>query len=741
MAKSVCIIGAGPAGLAIAKTLLHNAPQGDFCVTVFDAQHKVGGLWPTDKDDAGRQIHPLMRTNQSRHSMHFSDLAWDDEIPQLPRAWMVGQYLERYAEKYLHGSPDFELRLKTRVTRTERDGEVWNVTVRSDKGDETARFDRLVVASGYFGEPVVPKTMKENTTVPVIHSSHYRDLKSLLGTSGRGGKIVVAGGQMSGVEIAATIGTHLSEEINSPDKSSIPNIENYEIHHVSPRHPWVIPLHTTPEPTWKAPPFLPHDFSSYNKNNRPVPFTDTHGHITEERAKIVHERLRGALGPRQMISSEAANSDGLDGLSLPYVSCSDWYCDFVRSGFITVHNSRLESLAGTTARLAGSNLEDVAAVVLATGFDPDPCISFLPNDVLSTLEYSPAHPALLLALSFHGTHHPDVPDLGFVGFYRGAFWGVIQMQARFLTALWSSKGPSATLRDKLARDGCIQRTLNLRDDPRQSQFPMGDYQFLMQDFAEALSLETSPPQAVDAPPLTTNGLPLEIFAPCRFSPANEDGEHNANAKKLNNDAAAVVKAALTTPRFVSRAVFRSLLGTWKLERTLTSKLPTHPSGHFSGTAQFLLRKTTKEGVQCATTEEGVASACKDGESYEYLYIEDGDFKTGQGFGFRATRRYIYRYEEASDMISVWFAKPDDNKRVDYLFHRIEFEDPPASGGHPHGWPAKSGHLCIDDYYNVKYNFVFDAVNVESWVCAYTVNGPQKDYTIHGTYTRYAGVKK
>ncbi|KAM3548940.1 hypothetical protein ARSEF4850_009124 [Beauveria asiatica] len=750
MTKSVCIVGAGPAGLAIAKTLLHNAPQQDFDVTVFDAQHNVGGLWPTAKDDAGRQIHPLMLTNQSRHSMHFSDLAWDDETPQLPRAWMVGRYLERYAEKYLAGRPRFRLRLKTRVVRAERDRhQGWNVTVRtSDKGDddETAHFDRLVVASGYFGEPVVPKAMKEDATVPVIHSSHYRDLKALLGTSGRGGKILVAGGQMSGVEIAATIGTHLSDEINSPDKSCIPNIEKYEIHHVSPRHPWVIPLYTTPEPKWKAPPFLPHDFPSFNKNNRPVPFTDTHGHITEERAKIVHRRLRESLGPRQMlISSDAASPDGLDCSSLPYISCSDWYCDFVRSGIITVHNSRLESLSGSTAKLAGSSLDDVAAVVLATGFDPEPCVSFLPKNVLSTLQYSPAHPALLLALSFHGTHHPDVPDLGFVGFYRGAFWGVIQMQARFLAALWSSKGPSPTLRDRLARDGCIQRTLDLRDDPRQSQFPMGDYQFLMQDFADALSLEITttplPSQAVDAPHLTSNGLPLEILAPCRFSPpANEDGEHHAHASKLSTDAAAVVKAALTTPRFVSRAVFRSLVGTWKLERTLTSRLPTHPSGHFSGTAQFLLRKTTTEGVQCAANkeEEGVvasSAACQDGEGYEYLYIEDGDFKTDQGFGVRATRRYVYRYDEASDMMSVWFAKPDDNKRVDYLFHRIEFEDPPASGGHQHGWPAKSGHLCIDDYYNVRYNFVFDAVNVESWVCAYTVNGPQKDYTIHGTYTR------
>lgn len=408
----------------------------------------------------------------------------------------------------------------------------------------------------------------------------------------------------------------------------------------------------------------------------------------------------------------------------------------MRSGLIELQDGRLESIQDSTAKVGGTSIDDIAAVVLATGFDPEPCVNFLPKDILKTLNYSPAHPSLLLALAFHGTHHPEVSNLGFVGFYRGAFWGVIQMQARFLAALWSSEGLSNTLSDKIAEDDGIKRTLDLRDDSRLSQFPMGDYPFLMQEFASALSLDIAPPLATDAPNLTTNGLPLEIFTPCRYSPQNEDGENNANAKKLMQDAAAVLRDGLTTPRFVARAVFRSLLGTWKLERDLRSKLPTHPSGHFSGTAQFFLRARTKEGIQCTTKEGTAVPDSEEGESYEYLYIEDGEFKTDQGFGFRATRRYIYRYDEATGVMSVWFAKPDDNKRVDYFFHELEFEDPPVlGGGHKNGWPAKSGHLCIDDYYNVKYNFVFDAVNLESWVCSYTVNGPQKDYTICGTYTR------
>ncbi|KAG6030217.1 hypothetical protein E4U41_000158, partial [Claviceps citrina] len=86
MSKSVCIIGAGPSGLVTAKTLLHNAPPGTFRVSVFERGDTIGGLWPTSPADHSRPVHPLMVANQSRHTMHFSDHAWEDGTPHLPRA-------------------------------------------------------------------------------------------------------------------------------------------------------------------------------------------------------------------------------------------------------------------------------------------------------------------------------------------------------------------------------------------------------------------------------------------------------------------------------------------------------------------------------------------------------------------------------------------------------------------------------------------------------------------------------
>ncbi|KAL7792052.1 hypothetical protein V8C37DRAFT_410212 [Trichoderma ceciliae] len=748
MSKSVCIVGAGPSGLVAAKTLLHNAPKGQFKVSIFDSQAAIGGMWPTSKTDSDRLLHPLMIANQSRHTVQFSDLAWEDDEPQFPRAWQVGKYLERYQGRYLDGNPDFELQLKSRVAKVEKrnDGSAgWKVRIQSGDKEESRDFDYLVIASGYFGEPITPEAFRNaKTSVPIIHSSQYRDLKGLLGEGKqKGAKILVVGGQMSGVEVAGTIATHLSSAVNSPEESEIAGIDKYSIYHAIQRPVWVFPLYTTPEPTFTAAPFAPLDLGSYNINNRPRPLEDTQGHISEEHANMVHTIFEMSLGDQEQFSPLLMPNEK-EREQPAYLAVSDWYKEFVRSGMITLSSGKVVSLEGDLVTLDdhGAQIDDIAAVVLATGFDPSPCIDFLPKEILETLQHSPQHYNQALALAFHGTHHPDVPNLGFVGFYRSPYWGVMQMHARFIADLWSTEtgAPSEALQRKLQSDDSIKRTISLRDDPRLSQFPMGDYMYLMQEFSEALSIPMHECIMPKTPALSRNNLPLDTLTPARYPSPSDDSAAKDEAEKSLKQTRDLAVECLTTPRFVARSVFRSLLGTWRLERDLTSRLPSHPSGQFVGTAQFLLRERTPEGLQCASDPNSTAVYDDNGgeEDLEYLYIEDGEFTTTSGFGFKATRRYIWRYDSKKDIISVWFAKPEDQKRADYLFHEVEFELPAADGiekREKEGWAAKAGHLCIDDYYNVKYNFAFNKVDLEKWSIEYTVNGPKKDYTIHGTYER------
>ncbi|KAK3329897.1 hypothetical protein B0H66DRAFT_635009 [Apodospora peruviana] len=739
MPKTVCIVGAGPSGLVAAKSFLHDSPEGTFDVTIFDAQTRIGGLWPSTKDDGVGLVHPHMIANQSKHTVQFSDLAWEDSDPEFPRAWQVGRYLDRFLHRYCKGA---KLRLGRRIAKAEpladSSAAGWQVESVTHDGDlEEHTFDYLLIASGFFGKPVIPTALASaRTQVPVIHSSQYRDLASLVGSTNRnGGKMMVVGGQMSGVEVAGTIASHLSSAMHSPGPSPIPNPDKYSVHHLTQRPVWVFPLYTSPKPTSSAPPFIPSDLSSYNLANRPHPLTNTQGHVTVDAARNLHAIYQTVLGTDQSIFAPAVRVTSKDTDEPPYLAVSDNYMEFVRSGLISVSHGKLESLSGHDATISPRSepqISDIAAVVLATGFEAASSISFLPRSIRETLSLQSSDLNNTVALAFHGTHHPDVPNLGFVGFYRSPYWGVMEMQARFIAALWNAGGPSSpslppAMASALAEDTSIQRTIALRSDPRASQFPMGDYPWLMKEFATALGLERSPPLGA-MPMLPPAGKGMDILTPARYPPEAPNEIQQAEITKSLKQTEDAAWNGLTAGKFIARAVFRSFLGEWKLERDLVSKLPSHPSGHFSGIAKFLLREGTKDGRESEFNNDDDSD-----RGLEYLYIEEGDFKASTGFTFRATRRYVWRYNEPKDRLSVWFAKTDDQTKADYLFHNVEFKVPDQK--QEDGWQATAGHLCIDDFYDVNYLFHFEGVSLLEWRLSYTVKGPKKDYTIDGVYSR------
>ncbi|KUI58104.1 Flavin-containing monooxygenase FMO GS-OX-like 6 [Cytospora mali] len=771
--KSVCIIGAGPSGLVAAKTLLHQTSGSElgFSVTVFDTQPRIGGLWPVDKDDGAGLVHPLMVANQSRNTMQFSDLAWNDDAPQLPRAWHVGRYLQQYLSRYCAFEEErFRLRLGWRVEKTAQvhgdQGRRWKVTARSEDGvvDEN-EYDYLLIASGFFGAPAIPDVpgLKEMQGIPVVHSSRYRDLETLLPSrDGKGGKILVVGGQMSGVEIAGTIASQLSSAANAPIPNKLLGADKYTVHHIIQRPMWVFPLYTTPAAASTAAPFLPLDLSSYNLANRPHPLTNSQGHIPVDAARMVHGIYRNVLGTDQSEFSPLLVATEKDLDAPPYLTVNDWYLDFVRSGLIKLSQGKLNSVDGNTATITPTSegaeaitVTDVAAIVLATGFEAAPSISFLPEEIQQIVSIDPSNLDNTILLAFHGTHHPKVPNLGFVGFYRSPYWGVMEMQARFLAELWTRQQQgqlSNSLQQALSTDTSIPRIAALRGDPRASQFPMGDYAFLMQEFANALDMGIFM-TAGETPPLPHNGMPMDTLTPARYALMGLTAEQHKEVDKSLRQMHETTVAGLTRGKFVARAVFRSLLGEWQLERDLVSKLPSHPSGHWSGTAKFLLRQGTSDGLACVNSGGNDNNDSEeDGDpGLEYLYVEEGDFTATNGLSFRATRRYIWRYNEKSDKLSVWFVRTGDKysrddpkreeeqRRADYLFHELDFVVPQEHKNgiydEKKGWRAKSGHLCIEDYYNVDYEFCFKAVNLKEWRLGYTVKGPQKDYTISGVYTR------
>jgi cation diffusion facilitator CzcD-associated flavoprotein CzcO len=253
---------------------MHEAPKDTFHVTCFEASNRIGGLWPIDKIDDEGLVNPDMCVNQSRHTVSFSDLAWEEGKASFLKAWEVGKYLERYVDKY-----GVDIKLESRVMQTEMKGARWEVRVRERAEEkvcvlscvlgfliykssqafknlrlqpqdltqvQTYDFDHLIVATGFFGKPKIPKIFNESN-VPVWHSSKIRDVKDLL-TEGctrppaPGRNIVVVGGQMSGVETAGSLAFQISSAVKNPGESPFPEPEKYVVCNVVQKPVWVMPL-------------------------------------------------------------------------------------------------------------------------------------------------------------------------------------------------------------------------------------------------------------------------------------------------------------------------------------------------------------------------------------------------------------------------------------------------------------------------------------------------------------------
>jgi len=214
----------------------------------------------------------------------------------------------------------------------------------------------------------------------------------------------------------------------------------------------------------------------------------------------------------------------------------------------------------------------------------------------------------------------------------------------------------------------------------------------------------------------------------------------------NNNNTASTQPAIKPPPSTFSLLFHTLSTTpWTFHRTLTSTLPTHPSGSVTGTATF--------------------TSCVLPPTYPptLLYAEEGEFVTSTGLKFNARRKYVYQLEKQGEKegrererIVVKFF--DDEK-----FPRASVQDGVGNDGQGIGglfvemgplisftsakadqtvYEAKNKeqHLCAEDLYSASWKFsegmVREGGSEEEgmwWEVRYDVKGPKKDYV---SVTRY-----
>src|SRR4051812_14812348 len=180
MDAEVLVVGAGPAGLAVAACLRRRGIE----PLVVDRGGAVGGSWQARYD----RLH--------LHTPRVQSALPGLRIPGRFGRWVsrddMAAYLRAYAVHH-----DLHPRFGVEVRDLQRDGEWW----RAETGGEPIAARQVVLACGYNREPALPAWPgRETFGGELIHSCAYRSPEPY-----RGKDVLVVGAGNTGAEIVADL--------------------------------------------------------------------------------------------------------------------------------------------------------------------------------------------------------------------------------------------------------------------------------------------------------------------------------------------------------------------------------------------------------------------------------------------------------------------------------------------------------------------------------------------------------
>ncbi|OAG09208.1 uncharacterized protein CC84DRAFT_1136658 [Paraphaeosphaeria sporulosa] len=173
---------------------------------------------------------------------------------------------------------------------------------------------------------------------------------------------------------------------------------------------------------------------------------------------------------------------------------------------------------------------------------------------------------------------------------------------------------------------------------------------------------------------------------------------------------------------------------WTFTRTLTSALPTHPSGTVTGTATFTPLPSSRPAL---------------------LYAEEGEFTTTTGMTFTTRMKYVYvlrgelderleRVPEAEWIaVHFWAEKAGDEEAdadgVGGLFVEMALQEGAEVAGEVARIRNREQHLCGRDLYAAIWEVPVGGDGVGWWKVRYDVKGPKKEYVSETRYSAGTGV--
>lgn len=185
-----CIVGAGPAGLSMARSLkIKGIP-----FHVIERYKDVGGIW--DTENPGSPMYKSAHFISSKYLSNYADYPMPEEYPDYPSNRQILAYHRSFAREYdLYR----HIKFNSSVQSIQQKGSKWLVKL---ENGESGFYEGVICASGITWSPNIPKLQGiETFKGEVIHSVKYKDISSF-----RGKRVLVVGAGNSGCDIACDAG-------------------------------------------------------------------------------------------------------------------------------------------------------------------------------------------------------------------------------------------------------------------------------------------------------------------------------------------------------------------------------------------------------------------------------------------------------------------------------------------------------------------------------------------------------
>ncbi len=190
----VCVIGAGPSGLAAIKNLQE---QGVVDITVFEKNNQIGGNWVYEEGNKHSSVYETTHLISSKRWSQFEDFPMPSDYPDYPSHRQILNYFISYAN---HFNLIQYIRFNTSVLKAEQnDQKKWKVSFEDEQGIHETVFDYLLVANGHHWDPYTPE-YPGTFEGDLLHSHEYKKASVF-----QGKRVLIVGGGNSACDVAVEI--------------------------------------------------------------------------------------------------------------------------------------------------------------------------------------------------------------------------------------------------------------------------------------------------------------------------------------------------------------------------------------------------------------------------------------------------------------------------------------------------------------------------------------------------------